>query len=146
MYHARMGLTLVVLALLSACNRHSGDFWKEAEPNDVVRVAVVSAPPGTSGKGGGTAVAYATDAVLEKTIETYVEFFRARGVPAVFRESQWVYFDDPKSGMCMTIERWGQGVGFNVLSGRIDEADEAKMMAASGAYWILVPDDCSYKG
>jgi hypothetical protein len=146
MKNARIGLVLLAIALLSGCRGRSSDFWKDAESTDVVRVAVLSSPPGTSGKGGGTIVAYATDISLEESIERYAEFFRARGVAPTSRETESAYFDDPKSGLCMTIGRWGQSIGLNRFAGTMSDADEARMTAARGAYWILVPDDCSYKG
>ena len=146
MSRATIALAFLAVTVLWGCIGQSGAFWKTAEPDEVVRVAVASLPPGTSGKGGATVVAYATDAALEQTIETYVEFFRARGVAPTLRDARSAYFGSSRSGLCMTIEPWGQGVGFNWLSLVMDETDEARMAAAPGAYWILVPDDCSFTG
>jgi hypothetical protein len=145
MRHGIVGLTVLAVALLWGCTKHSTDFWKEAEPSDVVRVAVASAPGGTAGK-GGTEVAYSTDVAIEQTIDRYVEFFRARGVAPTRRDAQSAYFDGSRSGLCMIIERWDQGVGFTELKLAMDEADRARMAEAPGAYSILVPDDCSYAG
>jgi hypothetical protein len=146
MNRATIGIAVLTVTLAWACTGRSADFWKEAEPNGVVRVQVVSTPPGTSGKGGGTAVAYATDIELDQTIETYVEFFRARGVAPTLREARSAYFDSPKTGLCLDIQPWGQGVGFHVLSPSMSESNQARMAEAPGAYWILVPDDCSFAG
>ena len=137
---------LVLCAFQVSCGSDSNDFWKAAEPSSVTRVKVGTLSAGTSGEGGATVVAYATDTPIEDVVDKYVDYFSSRDIPSIAHEKDSASFDSPEAGVCMDIERWGDGVGFVSLRSQLSESEAAQMDAGTGSYFILVPDDCSYTG
>ena len=96
--------------------------------------------------GAALAVAYVTDIPIDQTINAYAEYFNTHGVSPSVRKADSAVFDSSRPGLCMIVERWGEGLAFRTLESELSANALARLAAATGAYSIVVPDNCSFKG
>lgn len=143
-----LALALTPLLLGTQCGSVSNSIpWEDAQPTWAEIVYQWRVPAGTSGKGGADVVVYVADHDFHLTREQYRAYFMRRGIGATVDYSSEFRVHDPNRNWCVVLRPWGEGALFDILVRRV-EADGLlpTVESAEHAYWLLMQDDCSYRG